>query len=172
MNSLKPFFFLLGISLCSAQEVEPQPKSAPLPLFLRQFDTNEDGVIDEEERQALRDLRADLRRAGRESIDTNNDGDISDEEILAAREILRTAIEDRRLAKFREVAGEDDLITYQEYLQIPGLKDLPDFLTEALFDRLDHDASGDITVDEFFNRLRSHEQKASRSTTKGRRGRR
>lgn len=170
MNALKPFFIFLGISLCSAQEVEP--KRAPLPLFLQQFDTNEDGVIDEEERQALRDLRADLRRAGRDSIDTDNDGDISDEEILAAREVLRIAIEDRRLAKFREIAGEDDLITYQEYLQIPGLKDLPSFLTEALFDRLDHDASGDITVNEFFDRLRSHTPKTSRSTAEGRRGRR
>jgi Ca2+-binding EF-hand superfamily protein len=130
-----------------------------LPEFLQQFDTNEDGQIDEEERQAVRDLRAKMREERRNSIDTDGDGQIGPEEIEAAREELRSKIEERRLTKFNEIAGEDDLISKEEYATIPGIDRLPDFIFDAIFDRLDRDDSGDISSEEFFQRLRDHNER-------------
>lgn len=127
-----------------------------LPEFLEQFDTNEDGIIDEEERQAIRDLRAKMREERRNSIDTDGDGKISREEIEAAREAMRQKIEERRLEKFNEIAGEDGLISPEEYATIPGVERLPEAIQEAIFARLDADESGDISSEEFFHRLRRH----------------
>ena len=127
-----------------------------LPDFLKHFDTNSDGVIDEEERQAIRDLRAKLREEKRTSIDLNRDGRISKDEIAVARAALREQIEQRRLEKFSSIAGEDDLISPAEYTTIPGVSTLPDFIFDAIWSRLDTDGSGDISPDEFLQRLRSH----------------
>lgn len=56
-----------------------------LPAFLKHFDTNSDDLIDEEERQAIRDLRAKLREKRRTSIDLDQDGEISENEVSMAR---------------------------------------------------------------------------------------
>ncbi len=127
-----------------------------LPEFLQQFDTNNDGEIDEEERQAIRDLRAKMREHQKKSIDLNEDGEVSPAEIEVAREALRIKIEERRLAKFSSIAGEDGLISREEYATIPGIDRLPDFVFDAIWGRLDIDGSGDITAGEFLNRLRAH----------------
>ena len=132
-----------------------------LPKFLQQFDTNEDGKIDEEERQAIRDLRSKLREERRNSIDTDEDGEITRDEIDTARMILRSQIEERRLEKFNSIAGEDGLINRQEYATIPGVDRLPDFIFDAIFDRLDLDNSGEISADEFSRPLRRHQQRNS-----------
>jgi hypothetical protein len=128
-----------------------------LPEFLQQFDTNNDGEIDEEERQAIRDLRAKMRDHQKKSIDLNEDGEVSPDEIEAARDALRIKIEARRLAKFSSIAGEDALISREEYNTIPGIDRLPDFVFEAIWGRLDIDGSDDITAKEFLSRLRSHQ---------------
>ena len=70
-----------------------------LPAFLKHFDTNSDDLIDEEERQAIRDLRAKLREKKRTSIDLNQDGKISENEVSMARAALREQMEQRRLQK-------------------------------------------------------------------------
>ena len=127
-----------------------------LPEFLQQFDTNEDGTIDEEERQAIRDYRQKLREERRASIDTDGDGEISAEEIQAARDAIRAKIEERRNERFAEIAGEDELIDNDEFLTIPGISRLPEFIQEALFSRLDSDESGGISSEEFSFRLRRH----------------
>ena len=141
---------------------EDRPSGDPLPRFLKQFDTNEDGVIDEEERQAIADLRSNLRELSRKSIDTNQDGRIKREEVEAAREILRMKIDERRLEMFQSIAGEDELMTIEEYATIPGSENLPDFVFEGIFDRLDTDGSGDISVEEFLHRLKPHREPAKR----------
>lgn len=127
-----------------------------LPDFLRQLDTNKDGEIDEEERQAIRDLREKMRQHQKKSLDLNEDGEISPSEIASAREALRIKIEERRLAKFTAIAGEDGLISREEYATIPGIDSLPDFVFDAIWGRLDVDGSGDVTASEFLNRLRRH----------------
>lgn len=129
-----------------------------LPKFLKDFDTNGDGVIDEEERQAIRDLRAKLRESKRKSIDLNQDGEISPDEIQLAREALRAQIEERRLEKFSDIAGEDFLISPEEYATIPGMNTLPDVIFEAIWSRLDSDGNGAISADEFLLRLRTHNE--------------
>ena len=129
-----------------------------LPDFLKHFDTDADGIIDEEERQAIRDLRTKLRQEKRKSIDLNQDGEISKDEIAGARRAIRARIEERRLLKFSEIAGEDFLISPEEYATIPGMHTLPDVIFEAIWDRLDTDGSGDISAGEFLFRLRDHEE--------------
>ena len=158
------FTLIAALALTSsfAQAGDRSIGDGTLPEFLQQFDTNEDGKIDEEERQAIRDLRSKMREERRNSIDTDGDGEISADEIKAAREALRAKIEERRLEKFNEIAGEDELISKEEYSAIPGVDRLPDFMFDAIFDRLDADDSGDISSEEFFHRLRRHQQKPDR----------
>ena len=127
-----------------------------LPLFLKNFDTNFDDLIDEEERQAIRDLRAKLREKRRTSIDLNQDGKISEDEVAMAQAALRDQIEQRRLQKFSSIAGEDSLISPEEYMTIPGVRTLPDFIFDAVWSRLDTDGSGDISPEEFLLRLLKH----------------
>ena len=143
---------------------EDRPLGDPLPRFLQHLDTNEDGVIDEEERQAIADLRNKLRELSRKSIDADQDGQIKREEVEAAREILRIKIEERRFEMFLKIAGEDELMTIEEYATIPGSEDLPDFVFEGIFDRLDTDGSGDISFEEFFHRLKPHHEPVKRRT--------
>lgn len=152
------FTLIAALALTSsfAQAGDRSIGDGTLPEFLQQFDTNDDGKIDEEERQAIRDLRAKMREERRNSIDTDGDGEISADEITAARDTLRAKIEERRIEKFNEIAGEDELISKEEYSAIPGVDRLPDFMFEAIFDRLDDDDDDRISSEEFFHRLRRH----------------
>lgn len=125
-----------------------------LPEFLQQFDVNEDGKIDEEERQAIRETRRAAREERRNEIDTDGDGKISAEEREAVREAIRERIATKRAEKFAEIAGEDGLLTLEEFAALPVLRRLPDERVASLFARLDADESGDVTVEEFTSRLR------------------
>jgi Ca2+-binding EF-hand superfamily protein len=125
-----------------------------LPEFLQQYDVNEDGVIDEEERQAIRDARRAAREERRAEIDTDGDGEISAEEREAAREAIRERMAERRAEKFAEIAGDDGVLSLEEFSAIPGIGRLPEERVAALFDRLDADDSGDVTLEEFNGRLR------------------
>ena len=156
MKSFLTFFVAFSLTLGWAQSTEPSFRSVILPEFLQQFDTNEDGLIDEEERQAIRDLRGLLQQKDKNTIDTDRDGSISAEEIQTARDTLRARIEKRRMEKFIAIAGEDARISLKEYLLIPGAKRLPEYVLNAIFHRLDYDQSGDISAKEFRYRLRKH----------------
>ncbi len=147
---------MTGTGFGQELSVEKTAISARLPEFLRVFDVNDDGVIDEEERQAIRDYRHQLREERRVSIDLDDDGEISIEEVAIARESIRESIATRRLERFSQIAGEDALLTFEELLIIPGISDLPPVTIEAIFARLDADESGAVDVDEFYQRLRAH----------------
>ena len=125
-----------------------------LPEFLQQYDVNEDGVIDEEERQAIREARRAAREERRAAIDTDGDGEISAEEREAAREDIRERMAERRAEKFAEIAGDDGLLSLEEFAAIPGIARLPEGRVAALFGRLDADESGDVSLEEFNGRLR------------------
>lgn len=164
---MKPLTLPLSVLLLGSSFIHADDRSignGTLPEFLQQFDTNNDGRIDEEERQAIREYREKLREERRNSIDTDGDGEISLEEIEAAREVIRQKIEDRRLEQFRKIAGEDDLIDRSEFSAIPGMERVPNFIFDALFARLDTDGDGQITADEFLARLRVHLQPPTRPT--------
>ena len=77
-------------------------------------------------------------------------------EVSMARAALREQMEQRRLQKFSSIAGEDDLISREEYLTIPGVRNLPDFIFEAVWSRLDTDGSGHVSPEEFLSRLLKH----------------
>jgi Ca2+-binding EF-hand superfamily protein len=147
---------LAGALLGLAQVQETHEKS--LPDFLKRFDTNEDGKIDEEERQAIADLRAKLHSEKQKSIDSNLDGQIQKSEVEFARRILRSKIDERRQQKFREIAGEDNLISRDEFATIPGSETLPEFISSAIFEHLDTDDSGEISFGEFLGKLRDHDR--------------
>lgn len=142
-----------------------------LPDHLKEFDVDEDGKLDEEERQAAKDARKaareerkaalEERRAERRAeIDTDGDGEISDEEKKAAREAARAAllakIEERRAKHFNEIAGEDEVIDKEEFAALSPLKNKDEERVTALFARLDADESGGISLEEFNARLKSH----------------
>ena len=146
----------LAGSVTVAQAGDKGIGDGTLPEFLQQFDTNEDGKIDREERQAIKDLREERRKERRDAIDTDGDGEISDEEKEAARDAIRERIEARRAEHFAEIAGEDGLLTREEFGAIPGLSDVPEEIVDAMFARLDGDESGDVTLEEFNSRLRRH----------------
>lgn len=153
---MRSFTLLLTVIAMPAFSQDKVFDDGNLPDFLKHFDTNSDGEIDEEERQAIRDLRSKLREKKRTSIDLDQDGNISGKEVAMARAVLREQIEQRRQEKFSSIAGEDDLISPEEYLTIPGVSTLPDFIFNAIWSRLDADGSGDISPDEFLFRLRGH----------------
>ena len=78
LKSLLIVSFLGGATF--AQADERTFGGGTLPDFLEEYDANEDGIIDEEERQAIIAARKATREAHRAAIDTNGDGTISDEE--------------------------------------------------------------------------------------------
>lgn len=153
---MRIFTLLLITIAASAFSKEKVFGNGSLPAFLKHFDTNSDGLIDEEERQAIRDLRAKLREKKRTSIDLDQDGKISENEIMMARAALREQIDHRRLQKFSSIAGEDNRISREEYLTIPGVRSLPDFIFEAVWSRLDTDGNGHVSPEEFLSRLLKH----------------
>ncbi|MDA7917908.1 EF-hand domain-containing protein, partial [bacterium] len=127
-----------------------------LPEYLRKFDANKDGHLDEEERQAIKALRKKARNDLRTEIDMDGDGRISRVEIQAAAELVRVQISERRAEQFTEIAGEDGVISRDEFALIPGLSRVPEERSSSIFARLDADESGAISLDEFIANLRNH----------------
>ncbi len=125
-----------------------------LPDFLTKFDVNEDGKIDEEERQAIKEAREERYEDAVSKWDTDGDGKLSLAEREAARAILRAKIEEKRSARFAEVAGEDGVIDADEFAAIPAFSRGDVDRVAALFARIDADSSGGIDLDEFNARLR------------------
>jgi len=158
-DSILALATLMGLAAAPADE--KTIGDGTLPTFLQQFDTNEDGSIDEEERQAIRAFRQKLREERRASIDTDGNGSISRDEIKAARQAIRAKIEERRKERFAEIAGDDEVIDRKEFLTIPGIGRLPEFIQEALFSRLDADGNEAISSEEFLFRLRRHDDRGS-----------
>ena len=127
-----------------------------LPSFLADFDTNGDHRIDEEERQAIVKFREDVREGHRNDIDKDDDGEISDRERKHARDAVRLNIEAKRKKNFEELAGEDGLLSLEEFSTLLQLNHVPERVVAAIFRRLDADGSGDVTLQEFTARLRDH----------------
>ena len=129
-----------------------------LPEFLAKFDLDDNGLLDEEERQAARADRRDRARERREEWDADGDGEISDVEREAARQALRAKIEENRRERFFEVAnGDDGALNLEEFAAIGALERLAERRPEALqkiFNRLDEDGDGSVSIEEFIRHLR------------------
>ena len=124
-----------------------------LPEFLVKYDLNEDGVLDEEEKQAAKDARKERAIERRSKWDTDEDGKISKEEREAARDALRAKIEEKRLARFAEVDTDGDgSLSAEEFGAIGSIKRLGKWSPrsiERIFARLDDDENEGISADEF-----------------------
>lgn len=127
-----------------------------LPDYLQEFDVDENGKLDEEERQAAKEARQEKRAERIAEFDTDGDGTLSDEEREAAREAHRAAIEEKRNERFNELAGDDGSLSAEEFAAIPALEGKDAERVAALFARLDADDSGDVNADEFLARLKKH----------------
>jgi len=147
--------FVLGLGFTSATARE-RSFGDGLPEFLQQFDTNEDGRIGEEERQAIREIRQARHADWIAQWDTSGDGMLSREEREAAREAIRAAISAKRAARFAEIAGDDDSLDADEFATLPTLDDVNPRRVSAIFARLDANNDGGVTLEEFTARLRHH----------------
>jgi Ca2+-binding EF-hand superfamily protein len=127
--------------------------STCLPAYLAQYDVNGDGVISEEERQVMELARDQIQKKLRTDWDTNGDGKISDQERDQAKLRLRDMITECRTTRFLEADLDgDEVLSYDEFILLPGMAkkvvDKPEVVA-AIFDRLDIDDSGTISLDEF-----------------------
>lgn len=162
---------LLGLALAFGTSAIARERSFGdgLPSFLQDFDVDENGTIDEEERQAIKDKiaarreeRAAARAERNAELDTDGDGEVSREERAAAREAAReellAKIEAKRVERFAEAAGEDDPenISLEEFSAIPGMDRLGEERVAAIFERMDADESGGVDIEEFNSRLHFH----------------
>jgi Ca2+-binding EF-hand superfamily protein len=146
-----------------------------LPEFLAKYDVNEDGSIDEEERQAIKEERKAARAGRRAKIDIDGDGKISleERELLRKRSIakraeerkllresLRKRIIAKRAEKFTEIAGDNGLLSLTEMRDLKAFQNMPEERLASLFGRLDADNSGEVNLEEFNMRLRDHSSPA------------
>jgi len=124
-----------------------------LPKYLQHYDVNGDGVISEEERQVMDQARDQIRKQLRDSWDEDGDGAISDQERDKARLRLRDMIEECRVTRFNEADLDGDgALSQDEFETLPGMANkLPDGqeLVDAIFDRLDANDDGLISLEEF-----------------------
>ena len=159
LNYLALASLTLGIGLANADR-DRTFGNGELPEMLEQFDLNEDGAIDEEERQAAKEARRAARAERREAhiaeFDTDGDGELSDEEREGARDARRAALQERREEKFAEIAGEDGCLDADEFAALPPLEGRNAERVAAIFGRLDSDEDECISLEEFTARLRHH----------------
>ena len=150
----------LGIGIATTTARHRTFGDGKLPEILEQFDLNEDGVIDEEERQAAKEARRAARAERRAEhiaeFDTDGDGELSDEEREAAREARRAALQAKREEKFAEIAGEDGSLDLDEFAALAPFEGADPERVAAIFARLDDDEDGAVTLEEFGSRLRHH----------------
>ena len=141
---------LLGSAIL-AKGISKSFGDGTLPEFLMRYDVNDDGIIDEEERQAIKEERKAARQSRR-----NGGGKMSLKERLAARDSIRERILSKRAKKFAEIAGEDGVLSLEELSSLPAFKNAFKERVDSIFARLDSDKSGDVSLEEFNQRLRNH----------------
>ena len=129
-----------------------------LPSVLEMFDTDGDGVLSEEERQAIKDTMRERHQNWVDRWDTDGDGVISDEERQAAIEALRQRIRERREEHFAAADTDGDgKLSKEEFMAIPAVQRLAERdpeLPERIFNLLDANGDGYITLEEFLQHLR------------------
>jgi Ca2+-binding EF-hand superfamily protein len=133
-----------------------------LPAILAVYDLNGDGVLSQEEREAMRAGRDDRHQQGMKEWDTNGDGVISEEERAAAKEALQHRKEVGRENRFDEADTDGDgFLSFEEFSAIPSVVRLaqehPD-APKAIFDGLDTNDDNLVSAEEFSLQLRWHDR--------------
>ena len=142
-----------------------------LPAYLSHYDVNNDGAIDEEERQVMDQAHDQIRKKLRTDWDTNGDGVIGDQEREQAKTRLRDMIAECRVTRFGEAESDtdtDEELSYAEFILLPGMAkkvaEKPD-VVQAIFDRLDTDDSGTVSLEEFLAAVKQCDQARDGSGT-------
>ncbi len=141
--------YLLGSVF--AQDLNKSFGDGTLPEFLMKYDVNEDGIIDEEERQAVKEERKAARKKNSNEFGPSRNI-TSLEERLAARNSIRERILSKRAEKFAKIAGKDGVLSLEEFTGLPPFKNAISERISSIFKRLDSDSSGDVTLEEFNRR--------------------
>ena len=128
----------------------PGPLTTAIPAFL---DTDRDGVISEAERQAFVQARKDARRGGLD-WDLNGDGSVDDAERGAAVATLQNNINQKRADLFTQLAGDDSLMSLEEFASLPPFARTPETPVALLFGMLDANGDAAVTLDEFLEGTR------------------
>jgi hypothetical protein len=128
----------------------PEPLATGIPAFL---DTDGDGIISETERQAFVEARKDARAGLLPDWDSDGDGVIDEEEQAAAVATLQSKANEKRLELFSKVAGDDGVLTLDEFSALQPFQNVPAETVAALFALLDADGDGEVSGDDFLARL-------------------
>ena len=140
-------FTALSLTFAGICAAVPPGASTSTPAFL---DLNGDGVISEMERQAYEESRANARVQGGNGWDTNGDGIVDEDERQAAIAKLNKQLDAKVASLFLALAGDDALLTLDEFSTLPRFTQSPPEVAATLFNRLDADDDGFVTLAEFF----------------------
>ena len=137
----------LFITFAGISAAVPPGASTSAPAFL---DVDGDGVISESERQAYEESRANARVPGGERWDANHDGALDEGERQTAVAVLKGRMDARVASLFLSLAGDDQQLTLDEFSTLPRFAKSPPQVAANLFNRLDVDQDGQVTLGEFF----------------------
>jgi Ca2+-binding EF-hand superfamily protein len=133
-----------------------------LPAITGAYDLNGDGVLSQEERDAMRADRRDRHEDWMREWDTNADGAISTEECDAARTNLQQRVETTRQDRFDEAdTNSDGYLSLDEFSVIPPMVRLTEEhpgAPRAIFEGLDTNHDGQVDAEEFMQQLRQHDR--------------
>ena len=139
---LFPWLVLAGV--CVAV---PPGMTSSVAAFL---DVNGDGTISESERQAYEESRANSRGQGNKVWDSNGDGVVDETERQAAVAELKGRMDNKVASLFLDLAGDDELLTLEEFSTLPRFANNPPHVAANLFNHMDDDENGFVTLEEFF----------------------
>jgi uncharacterized membrane protein YgcG len=140
------FALLIGVSFASAAPQLPSGAIAQIPAWL---DTDGDGVVSELERHAFAEARKNGGKSFTDQWDEDDDDDLDENEQESAMNALAEGARRKLCELFLNVAGDDGLLSLEEFTLIPAVSDLSPEKINPLFDLLDTDKDGFVSLDEF-----------------------
>jgi hypothetical protein len=148
---MKTRHLFLVAALAGVAHGGPAPLATGIPAFL---DTDGNGVISEAERQAFIETRKDARGGAAPDWDSDGNGTVDDGERAAAVAALQAKVEEKRAELFGKIAGDDGELTRGEFGSLPPFGKVPPVTVDLLFNLLDTDKDGTVTLEEFLGGIR------------------
>lgn len=144
----------LAFAMVAMAHAAPEGIATGIPSII-DLDADGDGIISEAERQAFIELRRAASQGGASVWDTDGDGVISPEERKEAAAALRARAEERRAALFAKAAGDDGLLSKEEFAALPALANVPQATIDLLFALFDIEEGEDgVTMEAFLAAVR------------------